>query len=253
MARRRSLWPREHGAYAQLGAPLLCALLVRAPTLPAILVASGAVFAFLANEPLLVVLGHRGRRMLETESGRARVRLTCVGSLALLAGVSGLVLGGPRVIVAAGIVAAPALALILLAYRRSLHSLGGEILAAVALPGLAVPAGVASGIALGEALVLWTAWSAAYVASVVAVQHVIARHRRAAAVSDRGLAASFLASTLGVALLAMRVDIALVAIPLLAVTTLIVLFPPRATHLRTVGVALVAMSSISVALAAAVL
>jgi hypothetical protein len=81
MTHGRSLWPREHGAYAQLGAPLLCALLVRAPTLPAILLASGAVFAFLANEPLLVLLGHRGRRMLATESGRARVRLTCVGSL----------------------------------------------------------------------------------------------------------------------------------------------------------------------------
>lgn len=250
---RRSLLPREHGAYAQLAAPLLSALLVREPTVPALLLTSGAVFAFLANEPLLVLLGHRGPRMLQTESRRARARLALVGSAALLGGASGLVLGGPRVIVAAAFVLAPALALILFAYRRAQHSLGGELLAAVALPGLSVPVGVASGISLDQALVLWTAWSVAYVASVLAVHQVLARHRRSARGSDWILGAAFVATTLGAALLAKSAGLALVALPLLAVTTLIVLHPPRATRMRGIGIALVGMSGISVSLAVATL
>jgi hypothetical protein len=56
---RRSLWPREHGAYAQLGAPLATAIAMQAPTIGALALASAACLAFLANEPLLVVLGHR--------------------------------------------------------------------------------------------------------------------------------------------------------------------------------------------------
>src|SRR5262249_5958355 len=50
----RSLWPREHGAYAQLGAPLATALARQVPTVPAALLAAAACCAFLANEPLLV-------------------------------------------------------------------------------------------------------------------------------------------------------------------------------------------------------
>ena len=69
-ARRRSLWPREHGAYAQLAAPLLTALVIVRPTVAAALLALAACIAFLANEPLLVVLGHRGKRMREQDGRR---------------------------------------------------------------------------------------------------------------------------------------------------------------------------------------
>src|SRR5437868_1047392 len=59
---RRSLLPREHGAYFQLGIPLIIAYLRCAANLAMVELTAAAALAFLANEPLLVVLGHRGRR-----------------------------------------------------------------------------------------------------------------------------------------------------------------------------------------------
>lgn len=249
MSPGRSLLPREHGAYAQLAAPLLSALLARVPTLAAMLLATGAISAFLANEPLLVLLGHRGRRLQETESRRARTRLIWLASFAFLTGASGLLLGGPRVLAGTAIVAAPALALVVFACRRAQHSVGGETLAAVALPGLAVPIASASGISLVDSLLLWTAWSAAYAASVMAVHRVIARHRQSATVVDWILPGSFIALMIVAIVLARFADVVLVALPGLAASTLIVLYPPRATRLRAIGIALVVMSGISVSLA----
>jgi hypothetical protein len=57
---------------------------LRVPTLPAVLLAIAAMSAFLANEPLLVVLGHRGRRAREIDGSRAARRLAAtVGAAAI--------------------------------------------------------------------------------------------------------------------------------------------------------------------------
>src|SRR5688572_32010037 len=106
MARQRSLWPREHGAYAQLAAPLLTALVVVRPTVAAGLLAAAACCAFLANEPLLVVLGHRGKRMREQAGTRAARRLALLASLAAAMGIAGLVLA-PHSLAIAALVAVP--------------------------------------------------------------------------------------------------------------------------------------------------
>ena len=82
----RSLWPREHGAYGQLALPLLTALLSGRPSGPAGLYAFAAVCAFLAHEPLLVLLGHRGPRAQRECAGSARVRLALLSAGALLCG-----------------------------------------------------------------------------------------------------------------------------------------------------------------------
>ncbi len=47
----RSLAPREHGAYGQLGFPLLTALCIAVPRLPGILFAAAAAALLLAHEP----------------------------------------------------------------------------------------------------------------------------------------------------------------------------------------------------------
>jgi hypothetical protein len=249
MSGRRSLWPREHGAYAQLAAPLVAALASRAPTLAAWLLALGAVSAFLANEPLLVVLGHRGNRIRDAEGARARGRLRSLGAAALISGACGFVLGGGRVVAIGACAAVPALALLVLAYRRGQHSLPGEVLAAIALPGLAAPVAVASGLPIVHAVSLWAAWALGYVASVVAVHRVIARHRGAATFVDRTLGALLLTATVTAILVARTFALAL---PLLALSTLLALHPPPATRLRAIGIALVAMSCGSVALSIAI-
>lgn len=52
---RRSLLPREHGAYFQLGVPLIISYLRCAANLAMVELTAAAALAFLANEPLLVV------------------------------------------------------------------------------------------------------------------------------------------------------------------------------------------------------
>lgn len=248
----RSLWPREHGAYAQLAAPLVAALALRAPGPPAILLAVAACCAFLANEPLLVVLGHRGARMRERAGAVAGRRLAALAIAGGAAAAAGLALAPLDALAIAGVAALPAAGMIALAWTRAEHSLGGELLAAVALPGASAPIAVASGLPWQAAAALWGAWAAGYACSVVAVHRVIARHRRAASAIDLGLAAAVVGITLGSAALARAVSLAAAAVPLAAVSAVLLAVPPRATRLRAIGVALVVASVASAAIAIAV-
>jgi len=267
---RRSLWPREHGAYAQLAAPLATALVLRAPGLPSILLAIAACCAFLANEPLLVVLGHRGPRLRERSGARARRRLAALGIAGAGAAAVGIALAPAAAIAIAGASALPAAGLIALAWTRAERSIGGELLAAVALPGAAAPVAVASGLPWRQAAVLWGAWAIGYACTVAAVHRVIARHRRpAAAIASPGGAGArsharrcgepidhaLAVATAGVAIaggaLAMTAAMAAAAVPLAGAAAVLLIAPPRATHLRAIGVGLVIASLASGALAIA--
>src|SRR5205823_6340503 len=55
-----ALLPKEHGAYGQLLFPLITAMAVGRPGVAAWSFAAAAVCAFLAHEPLLLLLGQRG-------------------------------------------------------------------------------------------------------------------------------------------------------------------------------------------------
>lgn len=234
----RSLWPREHGAYAQLLAPLITALVEQPPTLAAGLLAIAACCAFLANEPLLVVLGHRGKRLREQAGRRATWRLALLVIIAIGAGAAGFVLA-PSALRAAALVAPVALVTIALAFRRGEHSLVGELVAAIALSGGALPVAIASGATLHRAIALWAAWGVGFACSVIAVHRVIARNRRAASWRD-GIAALACAGVIGAAIAVFSYErLAMCAIPLAALSLVLVARPPRATHLRKIGVALV--------------
>lgn len=233
------LWPREHGAYAQLLAPLVTALIAWPPTLGAGLLAVAACCAFLANEPLLVALGHRGKRRHERDGQRAAWWLAGLVVAAVATGVAGLVLA-PHALRAAAFVAPFALATIALAFRRAEHSLLGEVVAAVALSGASLPVAVAAGSALRPALVLWAAWAVGFGCSVLTVHRVIARHRKRSATWHDAVIALACAATIGAAIvLYPREPLATCAIPLAALSLVLVARPPRATYLRTIGVALV--------------
>ncbi len=244
MAKRRSLWPREHGAYAQLAAPLVAALLLRVPTMAAGLFTVAAVCAFLANEPLLVALGHRGRRLRDSDGARARRRLVVLGAMALLCGGLGLALVETVTLQLAALTMAPVALLLVLAWRRGQHSLSGEVVAAIALPGACAPIASASGVDARSAVLLWAAWSAGYVASVLAVHRVIERNRKAASVVDAATAVGFVVAIAVIVLAAPRGM--LLALPLIAISTAVVVRPPGAKHLRAVGVALVIASVVSI-------
>lgn len=248
----RSLWPREHGAYAQLGAPLVAALVLRTSTPAAILIASAACCAFLANEPLLVVLGHRGARVRKVDGRRAMRRLVALAIGMALATAVGLVLATREVVASAGIAAIPAAAMVALAWQRAEHSLVGELIATIALPGASAPVAIASGVQWQLAAMLWVAWAVGYACSIVAVHRVLARHKRAASWLDAAVVTVLALVTLASCMLAGVIPAAGVTAPLAVVAFGLAVHPPRATRLRAVGVALAIASLVSATISIAV-
>ena len=242
MSVRRSLWPREHGAYAQLAMPLFTALALHVPTLSSIALTLAACLAFLANEPLLVMRGHRGARMRELDGRRATHRLAGLVVGGVVAATVGLWSATAEMVALAGVAAVLGVAMVWLAWTRTAHSLAGELIAAIALPGASAPVAVASGTSWQLAAWMWAAWSIGYAASVLGVHQVLSRHRRAASWRDACAAAGIAIVTVGICGLAPRVPVVLLAVPLLASGAALTLRPPRARHLRRVGVSLVVAS-----------
>ncbi|MBL8623719.1 MAG: YwiC-like family protein [Myxococcales bacterium] len=242
----RSLWPREHGAYVQLLVPLCTALIATGGSAASAAIAIGACLAFVASEPLRVVVGARGARLRETAGARARVRLALLGAAAMLVGGAGLALAPRSALWLSALVAVPLGFVLVAATRRAEGTVLGELAAAVGLAGAAAPVAVAGGMRALDALTIWGAWSMAYATTVIAVHHVIARHRRA----DRGRAR--LGRWLGVALagagLAALIAIAPIAwfaAPLAAAAVVVLVVTPPATRLRAIGVAFLAISLVA--------
>lgn len=247
---RRSLWPREHGAYGQLGAPLIAALVIARPTVATGALAVAACLAFLANEPLLVLLGHRGERLQAALGAVAARRLAIYAAGAAALGALGLALS-PAARWMAALVAVPAAALVLCAWRRVQRSLAGELLAALVFPGAAAPAMAASGVPAVAAIEIWLAWSLGFACTVVAVHHVIDRSRalrrklattRRDALTALGLAAVLLAAAVATT----QLVAAAIALPLVACALGLTLRPPGATRLRAIGVGLMIASAATI-------
>lgn len=80
----QSLWPREHGAYAQLAVAMACGTALGHGS-RGIAQALLTFFLFLASEPVLVLMGRRGPEARGSSQVRAALRLLILGSLAILA------------------------------------------------------------------------------------------------------------------------------------------------------------------------
>jgi len=243
--RARSLWPREHGAYIQLFVPLATSLLATGSSLAGDAIALGAGFAFFASEPLRVVIGARGARMHEVAGPRAWTRLVLFATLAVIAGGTGLALA-PKAAVGLTLLLAPMISFVLIAARRgTVHTEVGECVAAVTLAGAGAPVALAGGMNLGDALVIWLGWSLAFAATVVVVHYMIARHLRARAPAN---ARSEIAVVLLCGILAAAsvvFPLARFATPLAIAAVLVLIWVPRATRLRAVGIAFLASSLVA--------
>jgi hypothetical protein len=184
-ASRHALLPREHGAYFQLGLPLVTALAITGPATTALWLAAASVACFLAHEPLLVVLGQRGARCREEAGPLAwRWGLTLVG-LGVLCGVLG-IRGLPPA--ARPYLALPAILgaeVLLMTWGRQGRTLSGELLASLALGAWAVPVALAGDLDAGAALSLWGTFALGFSLATVAVHVVIRAHKPRA---DRNLA-----------------------------------------------------------------
>jgi hypothetical protein len=167
------LLPREHGAYAELGFPLLSGLVLASPGASSWLLVAAAVLFFLANEPLLVMLGGRGRRAREELGGAARTQLLALGGLGAAAGIAALWLAPPAARWLALVPAGFAACVVPLVLSKRLKTLGGEVLAGAAFSAMHLPV-AASGGATGENLwappVMWFVVTAVATLSVHSIK-----------------------------------------------------------------------------------
>lgn len=246
----RSLAPREHGAYGQIGLPLVAALAMGTPSIAAILLGTGAALIFAAHEPLLLLLGRRGLRAQRYGSPRARRSLRILGVAAALSGLLGLALAPYPAQIASIVPFALGAAVFLLINRDKEKTLGGEILAASALASAAVPVALASGVSSPMAWGAWLAWSISFGAATWAVRVVIRMRKLFMALPTR--VAPVLGAA-GIAVLFAWVGVfsrfcALATAPMLVFSAVLAIAPPHPSALRRVGWALVASSVVTAAI-----
>lgn len=240
----RSLAPREHGAYGQLFVPLVAALAMGRPSLGAIALTVAGTAVFFAHEPLLVMLGRRGDRARREDGRRARVRLFLLGSVAAIGGVAAIVSAPVSALLAASV------PLVLGAFVGRLVTLGkekttaGELTAAAALAGVAVPVAIAGGVTASAAWGAWGAWTLAFGASTWAVRAVIA-HQKARVALWRRVLPLVVAGAVGLGGAVQGVVpwfCAAAAAPMILLALVIAAAPPHPRALKRVGWSLVGAS-----------
>ena len=141
------LLPREHGAYAQLLFPLLSGLVLGSPGAASFLFTVAAMLLFLANEPLVLLLGVRGQRLQQELAVPARWQLALRATLGGAAGLAALWLAPPAARWLALVPAAFAAILVPVVLAKSLKTLPGEVVAAAAFSSMHLPVAAAGGVA----------------------------------------------------------------------------------------------------------
>jgi len=246
-----SLLPREHGAYAGIAFPLVTALSLGAPTAVQLLWIAGCVAVFLAHEPLLILLGERGRRSHTALGARARRTAYGLVALAIATGGLGWWLAVPAARAALILPLALGALLLRLILTHRERSLPGELLACVTLSSVVIPIALAGGVNPRAAIIAGAVWCAVSSLATLVVRATIARakqtvnHRRLAYATMTFSAAALLASFLltRVNVLPVLAAAAVFPVVLLAVALSLVHVHPR--HLRAMGWSLVGSNVIT--------
>jgi len=235
--------PREHGAYGQLLLPLATALAIAGVHPSAILTATAALAAFVAHEPLVVLLGGRGVRARRERRSRAIAWLVVSGGIAIVAGLAAIASAPPhaRWLFACPLVPAAVLAWLLVTGREK--STLGEITSAIAFASVSIPIIAVTTSPLRGFVVAFT-FASLFIVSTLGVRVVVLRTRgggdpHAVRVTRRQLAAALVVIAVGIpvaALSEVRTGLAALAIlPGVAVASTLAFRPPSARRLRTVG------------------
>ncbi|QDT35435.1 YwiC-like family protein [Thalassoglobus polymorphus] len=245
-AKSDRLNPKEHGAYAILGIPLVAALIISGLTPETVLVAIAAVAAFLAHEPLLIISGSRGKRARESTPFVTRTLIVRL-SIAVVCGTTAFCLSGNAT--RFGLIAC-----VVFASLEFVISTGGHnrTLAAqlLGIGGLALPSAVvllAGGIEITTAVQFWLIWFAGRVATTVSVRSTITRHKISATAwakrtCDILLFISFLACFAGIGI---GSSLWIVTIPMLLAATVMRITTPHPKHMKQIGWSLLMVNILS--------
>jgi hypothetical protein len=248
---QRKMVPREHGAYAELLFPIVTVLLGGAPSTSTWLLAVGAVACFLANEPLLILVGQRGTRTKRADSGRAQRALLIFVLVAVGAGIAGLLLAPRASQIAAGVPMVLGASLVMLAIQGLERSMVGETLAAMTLSSIAIPLGLSAGLGLTETLAVALIWLVTSLLGTAQVRLTVAR-TRAKTEREQARARMKRASLILVSLLVIAIGVAApygvraglwvlaAAVPVAVVVLVMAVLQPTARRLRLMGWSLVA-------------
>ncbi|EMB17481.1 YwiC-like family protein [Rhodopirellula europaea] len=230
------LKPKEHGAYAILGIPILTALLIAGPTVVGLCVAVAAVTGFLAHEPLLVTLGHRGSRAQRTMPAASR-RLTILLFVTLACGIIAIAMGSNAVrwsLAGCGILAVASFTLAIAGKHKTL---GGQLFGVVGLSVACVPIMLAGGFAVSTTNEAWATWLIGFAATTMAVRGVIAAQKRQSRWVHWTMMAGLSGLVAGLTAVSFRLPIA--TLPMLAMSWYLMFDPPPAQQLKRVGWTLV--------------
>lgn len=233
--------PKEHGAYAMLGVPLVAAFCIAGFTWIGLTVALASVLGFIAHEPLMIATGRRGPRALR-EAPTAHLRVIALLCAAALLGTPALLFGSLAVRLA--LVACLPLAAVsfVLSARGKQRSLVAQLWSSLALvlPSLIVL--LAASMEPERALQLSAAWALGQSGALIAVRSVIARHKKAnqgrvPLINDLLQIALTFTAVVG---LFGGLTAFLSISPMIVVAGYLRLFSPSPKHLRQLGWALVA-------------
>lgn len=241
------LYPKEHGAYAILGVPLIVAMLIVGLTPLTLLFSIASVCAFLAHEPMLILTGGRGHRArMATPQARPLLirRLIVAVSCGLLAFTLSLPLAQ----------AGMSLCLLFASIEVAVAATGkSRTLAAqlIGLAGLTLPSAVLltiGGLEIEVASQFWLIWFSGRVATTASVRTVIARHRKnisashTARVCDALLVAVIMICGGG---MLVGTQQWLITIPLLVSAVVLRTLSPHPRCLKQVGWSLLAVNVLS--------
>lgn len=230
--RPTNLYPKEHGAYAMLAIPLLTALITSGLTVAGVCIGAAAVAGFLAHEPLLIALGHRGQRAQQS-TPQARWRLISLLAIAWFAGSTALLMGGFSLQVALTICfafAAISFAMSIAGWhRKSAVHLWGML--GLSMP--CIPILMAGDSATPTAMTFWAVWLLGFGATTIGVRGMLANQKRKP-IWLHVLTLSGLTISIAVGI-AMNVSWMLVTLPMIGVSWYLLISLPPIKQLKQVG------------------
>lgn len=246
------LLPHEHGAYGQLGFPLLTAWLIGQANWPAAAATLACVTGFWLHEPALILFGRRGVRAANELRHSAWRALAVLVPLAL-AGAAAAWLNGGWSLRFSFLLLLLWAVLVAAAARRGVdRRIGFELFSCLGLAVCALPVGLAAAVPLKTMLGVVAIWGIVQCGSVLAIHGVIARaKRRPRPAAGYGLAIIAVPALAAAAAgLVNRAWLAQ-ALPLLPALTIVALLEwraPSARHLRRLGWLLIGANAITLLL-----
>jgi hypothetical protein len=237
---------------------MVSALVIGRPGTAALAWAGAAALAFLAHEPVMVLLGQRGAKASRDERHRARWWLGAyLTGVALLGSVAVVAMPNEARIALVAPVSLGMLLAIVIGARRE-HTASGEVLSAIVMASLAWPAALAAGVSPIASRTCAAVFGGGFAAATLAVHAVIARTRRPPGRGARitaVLAALAIGGLVGAAAQMHVLDRAagVAVAPMLCGAVVLAWAAPPARRLRTVGWTLIAVSTATAGMTIAIL